>query len=288
MKYLILTPIIAIAIFSCNISVNNKVELSSEDSISSIANTDSMLITGDSLDYYLYKIKKSVENIKSDLTTKNKTEANKLYNQFNKESNDLIVKISTLIPSTIENYGGMVGENLEEKDKEIIKKIAQADLEIRYEGEGMAGLYFKPFFLIHLFNDYITDDYKDYYTQMAIEDTSLYSSDGGILISWDDLGERIIKWDNFISKYEKSELLENAKSMHKGYIYDYSIGMDNTPVFGFEGTISDEFLNSYKKIMAKYPDSKTADYLKNYIQLIEKNKGVFSDEIQNWVTKNIE
>lgn len=63
------------------------------------------------------------------------------------------------------------------------------------------------------------------------ENKETYSVDAGLVISFKDLGDRVVSWENFMNKYPNSKLMKSVKEDYKMYHLDYLIGEDNTPTY---------------------------------------------------------
>jgi hypothetical protein len=56
---------------------------------------------------------------------------------------------------------------------------------------------------------------------MAKDNKENYAVNGGLLITWEELGDRLIEWENFINKFPKSPLIKKAKENYHNYLLDY-------------------------------------------------------------------
>lgn len=72
-----------------------------------------------------------------------------------------------------------------------------------------------------MFKDYVTDDYKEYLKIWAKDSEELYQADAGLLISFEEIGERIITWENFLNKYPDSKLNIKVTALLNSYREDY-------------------------------------------------------------------
>ena len=57
-----------------------------------------------------------------------------------------------------------------------------------------------------MFKDYVTDDYKEYLKIWAKDNKKLYQADAGLLVSFEEIGERIVTWESFLNQYPDSKL----------------------------------------------------------------------------------
>ncbi|RYJ39726.1 hypothetical protein NU08_1395 [Flavobacterium anhuiense] len=192
------------------------------------------------------KVENSSQTVKSDLGlfeqfSKNKNEvilklksipnkeaANALYEKYYEENNILLGQIEEKESGVLDKF-----YNEEEKAKREVKllgeKLSRHQLEYFEIGEGYVEIETLPDFYYKIFKDYVTSDYKDYLYLKSEENKTLYSADAGLVISFKDLGERVISWENFMTKYPNSKLIASVKEEYKNYQMDYLVGQNNTP-----------------------------------------------------------
>jgi len=207
------------------------------------------------------------------LKTLNKDEANKLYEQYVENNNDILGQIEEATTEFLDSiYYSSAEEQFTEKDWNDTNKILNKyDLELWDIGEGMVTIRELPHLYYDVFKDYVTDDYKEYLKIWAKDDEELYQADAGLAISFEELGERIITWENFLNKYPNSTLKSKVTALLNSYREDYILGMDNTPTIdgGYDNvpiTIYEEAKKEYDRFMKKYPNSPTVELIKYFIE----------------------
>lgn len=196
-------------------------------------------------------------------------EANALYEKYFEENGYLIGKIAEKETKVLDNF---YSDN--EADKKNVKLLeedfAKHQLKIEEVGEGYVEVTTTNDFYYNLFKDYVTKDYKDFLYLKSEENKTMYSGDAALAISFKDLGDRIISWENFMTKYPDSKLIKAVKEDHKRYQMDYLIGMDNTPTVeraGEENYIYPENIQEFDRFLKKYPKSPTV----HLIHLLKEN-----------------
>ena len=217
-----------------------------------LASKDNLYIT------FLNNRKDVILNLKN---TSSK-QANELFEHYFKENSSLINEITGKeIPFLDKFYHE---EEIHKKDiKNLGEKLQKYDLEFDEIGEGYVEI--KPVFNFYykIFRNYVTDDYKEYLYLKSEENKTTYQSDAGLIISFKDLGERIVSWENFINKHPNSKLIKDIKEEHKNYQLDYLIGLDNTPTTegalrGKEPYIYPENIAEFNRFQKKHPNSPTS------------------------------
>ncbi|NIF05044.1 hypothetical protein F3J23_06275 [Chryseobacterium sp. Tr-659] len=164
--------------------------------------------------------------------------------------------------------------NLPDHVKNIAAELKKAGLEFREVGEGMTEIWTIPGYYPSIFKNKVTPDYAVYISQIDKESETNYAADAGLMISWEQLGNRLMFWENFINKYPQSKLIKAVKKDYNIYLSDYLLGMDNTPTFernpdNGTGKLNDENRAEFNRIIKKYPNSNTAGKVKEVIALFD-------------------
>ena len=213
------------------------------------------------------------KEIMEKLKTLNKDEANKLYEQYVEDNENILYKIVEATEKFLDSiYYGSAEEQFTEKDWNDTNKILNKyDLELWDIGEGMVTIRELPHLYYDVFKDYVTDDYKEYLKIWAKDNEELYQADAGLMISFEELGERIITWENFLNKFANSTLKQRVNDLLNSYREDYILGMDNTPTIdgGYDNvpiTIYEEAKKEYDRFMKKYPNSPTVELIKYFLK----------------------
>lgn len=213
------------------------------------------------------------KEIMEKLKTLNKDEANKLYEQYVEDNENILYKIGETTEKFLDSiYYGSAEEQFTEKDWNDTNKILNKyDLELWDIGEGMVTIRELPHLYYDVFKDYVTDDYKEYLKIWAKDDEELYQADAGLCISFEELGDRIARWENFLNKFPNSKLKTKVTVLLNSYREDYILGMENTPTRdgGYDGqpfTICEENMKEFNRFMEKYPNSPTVELIKYFLE----------------------
>jgi hypothetical protein len=206
----------------------------------------------------------------------NKEAANALYEKYFEENSTLLQQIAAKESGVLDKF-----YNEDEADKKAIKllgeKLSKHQLQYWEIGEGYVEIEPLNDFYYKIFKNYVTDDYKDYLYLKSEENKSLYSADAGLVISFKDLGDRIISWENFMTKYPNSKLITSVKEEYKNYQMDYLVGQDNTPTAersSDEKYIYPENIQEFNRFLKKYPKSPTVPLINLFLENF-KSESIF-------------
>jgi len=206
----------------------------------------------------------------------NREAANALYEKYFEENSTLLQQIAAKESKILDKF-----YNDDEADKKAVKllgeKLSKHQLQYWEIGEGYVEIEPLNDFYYKIFKDYVTDDYKDYLYLKSEENKSLYSADAGLVISFKDLGDRIISWENFMAKYPNSKLIASVKEEYKNYQMDYLVGQDNTPTAersSDEKYIYPENIQEFNRFLKKYPKSPTVPLINLFLENF-KSESIF-------------
>ena len=233
--------------------------------------------------------KETMEKLKS----LNKEEANNLYEEYQVQNNNILYDIEDALAGFLDSiYNDTNGENFTDKDWSDANKILNKyDLELWDIGEGIVTIRELPNLYYDIFKDYVTNDYKEYLKIWAKDNEVLYQADAGLLISFEEIGERIITWENFLNKYPDSKLNIKVTALLNSYREDYLLGMDNTPTLdgGYDNipiTVDEVAKKEYDRFMKKYPNSPTVELIKYLLENYQNNN--IHDLIRNKILNEFE
>jgi len=135
----------------------------------------------------------------------------------------------------------------------------------------------------------LTDDMRSYIEIMVMESNNPPAEDGGLVIGWDELIKRALTQEAFINSYPESLKIDGIKELHKRYVRFALFGLDNTPLFDFETkTLDEEIKEIYKEAININEDSKFIDTLEEYLNLLEKNDDLETDEVLTFRKNKLE
>ena len=241
--------------------------------------------------------KESLENFSKNknemlekLKTLNKEEADKLYEQYLERNNIILENLNIehdkfLSGGINDIYNKDTAENFTDEEMKIANKfLNKYDLELWYFARGSYIIREVPDFYYKIFKDYVTDDYKEYLKITSNENEEHYVADSGLCITLEELGDRIVTWENFLEKYPNSKLNDKVNNICNSYRRDY--------ILGVPGGIYDykESAEEYNRFIKKYPDSPTTELLGYYLEEVnlDKPENNDSEDLSKMIDEYIE
>ncbi|VXC24666.1 conserved hypothetical protein [Flavobacterium sp. 9AF] len=267
MKKKIFIAILPFLLFSCNDKKDNSLKQEEIIVNDTLVQKDTLVENNSSEFLDLFSKRKQEIILKLEKLTNE--EADKLYEEYFEENQSILNKINENESNLLENFYSEDENAI--KVKNLIDKLDEHDLRIEELGEGYVEISPKPDFYYKIFKNQVSDDYKSYLYIISEENKELYSADAGLAISFKDLGDRIIAWENFMSQFPNSTLLQSVKEVYKSYQWDYLLGLDNTPTTEKYSDkediyIYEENLNEFNRFLKEYPNSPTSQLVKWYLE----------------------
>lgn len=138
------------------------------------------------------------------------------------------------------------------------------------------------------YNDYLTDEWKDYLDIMAMDSEDLPLSDGGLRISFDELAKRLFRTENYLNSYVEGQRQEEMLTAYEHKINVYLKGVPNTPVADRDtNIIRAEVLASYEKT-ANVENYMTSHILFKYLEFIIENENIIDEHVFDEADRLIE
>jgi hypothetical protein len=281
--------ILLISVFSCKKEEAKTIEKKTvNDTVSKAEPTEDLLKPIDTAcssknktEDYITALQWYKSKTEKEIAQNSPEQNDKLYEVYIKIRDKYTACLSGTLGNVLDEYVNYYdaeskGYKFPENIKKLNAKLNKGGLEFMEIGEGYTEIWSLPDHYFSVFKDKVTPDYNDYIQQLSKESEGLYSADAGLVISWKELGDRTIFWENFMKKYPKSPLISRVKEMYNSYLYDYLFGMDNTPTHEHsDGTLYDENRQEFNRIIKKYPNSNAAKKAKELMNLFDAH---LSDE----------
>jgi len=137
---------------------------------------------------------------------------------------------------------------------------------------------------------FLKGDYSDFLRFQAREEKTRTAEDAALMISLDELRQRIIRYDNFAKTHPKldetnSEIQHEIKHLMTWYLY----GTDNSPAYErqapskTEMTIKPELRESYERFLAENRDSSLYPVISEAYGILKRHKFLFSKELDAYI-----
>lgn len=172
-----------------------------------------------------------------------------------------------------------------------VKGLLAETRDMGYRVETAEGSFFPIINYEYLkkFSPYASDDIKVYIDLMAVESGKVPAKDAALVIGWDEVVERALAQEAYISEYESSVKTDTVKDLQKRYLTFMLYGLNNTPLFSYEDkTMDKEAKAVYKQAVKDNEGSGLAKLLGEYMQLAEKSGYKLTDELDTFRKNTME
>lgn len=194
-----------------------------------------------------------------------------------------------MLPLTETLYGYEIKalRNPENLPDGVVRSLMERYVDMGYSVYMSEGMYFldpSPKFLLGNFKTAISDELYDYLSYRSEEVERHTYSDAAIVITWDELADRMVSWEKFMDKYPNSIRLDEVKSMYEMYRFSFFIGASNTPAYDYPNEILDpKLLDAYENYVTRFPDSSLTPALENLLVLLEEESYQKTERIQEFI-----
>ncbi|HWR58144.1 MAG TPA: hypothetical protein VN328_04575, partial [Thermodesulfovibrionales bacterium] len=126
--------------------------------------------------------------------------------------------------------------------------------------------------------------YKDYVRFYSEEWRKVIVNDGGLMISWDELRKRIIRWEQFGNEHTQLPETENDIRPKISWMVDvYLTGIDNSRILKAENMLNEEVKNSYEAFLKEGTTSAHFEAVKGAFDIWNKNQFKLSKELVDYL-----
>lgn len=189
--------------------------------------------------------------------------------------------------------GGEYSQFLEEDISKIQNKELKAEVEKAYDNMyklfNSEGQFYPIIDYIKLqkYNDYLTDEWRDYLAIMAEDSEDPPLTDGALRIKFDELAKRLILTETYLNSYVDGQRQEEMLAAYEHKITIYLKGAPNTPIADRETNIIDgEVEASYQKY-SNVENYMTSYIVYKYLDFIKENHNIIDENIFNEADKLI-
>ncbi|MGM0395627.1 MAG: hypothetical protein ACQEP4_01065 [Bacillota bacterium] len=172
-------------------------------------------------------------------------------------------------------------EMIEEIENDELKAAVQSAYDkhyklIRREGQVEAVIDYSS---LQSYESKVTDEWKEYLEIMAIESDYSAFNDGALMISFDQLAERILRIENYLNRYISGSRQEELLELYENQLTVYYKGLPNTPIAEYDsGVVMENVYKSYESTAAS-EGYVTSSMINEYMLAIRDNDMIVDEEI---------
>jgi len=138
-----------------------------------------------------------------------------------------------------------------------------------------------------LFKGKVSPALNDYLKIRSKELKQGYSEDADLLIGFDDLYERVVTWEDFMSQYPDFILMKDAEFNYTSYLSTLITGTDNSETFDSETqNLYPGIKRLYEKIISHKDGKKSTKVISDYFDLLKRNNFKQPDNLDLFLKAN--
>lgn len=207
----------------------------------------------------------------------------------------MFVAFSDFLDNVAANYvedNAEVGALLDHSpSKQILDKIhtnlLMFGLGIHQSGDSFS-LEPQKAYLLRNFGPGLSAAYRQCLAIQAMEQKIPFQENGKLLIPIDSLTSRIVMWEDFINKYPTFISIKVAQDRFTQYLNVYLAGTDQSRIFDDEtNRLNDRSLKSFELFVQNYPDRKSTELVKDYLDLLRSSNFNYTDNVDAFLISRL-
>lgn len=174
---------------------------------------------------------------------------------------------------------------VDSKTTEFHNLLEKCDLEL-FSSEGYYYVDSKADFFYNLFTSRLSIPLIEYIRIRRIELKEGFSHDAFMIISFEQLSNRVKKWEDYITNYPDAYNIKEAKYYYQTYLETFLTGMDNSRVFEMGGGgLNAQIKALYQSYVKENPNRISAKIVEDYYKFIKRHGFKYNDSINLFLKK---
>ncbi|MBU1109959.1 MAG: hypothetical protein KKB51_24975 [Candidatus Riflebacteria bacterium] len=162
---------------------------------------------------------------------------------------------------------------------DINAKLYMAGWEI-IESEGSYSIGENSNWLLENFSSSLPKDWQKFLQQRKNEIENKFSEDARLLITWDELRNRIIYWENFSNEFPSFNEKNTVEYYLSIYLRTYLTGIDNSRIYDWATSkVEPEVIESYKNYLKLNQQSKYYKIIENQYKILQTHDFTGSEKV---------
>ena len=178
-------------------------------------------------------------------------------------------------------------QDMESIEDEELRNLVEEIYKSGYKLVGLEGNFY-PIIDYHIFlkyTDYIPAEDKEYIFIQTKESEKVSMADAALTITWDDIAQRLVSIEKFVTAFPDSTKKETMSSLFFRYLTSYFYGLNNTPAFDYStNEFYPEVIESYKKTISDHSGTVVSELVSSYLAVVENNNFIMDDNVRNSAT----
>ncbi|MFC1769921.1 hypothetical protein ACFLZI_02550 [Nitrospirota bacterium] len=203
-----------------------------------------------------------------------------IYYRFYKEALDKFERIESIM--FLHNKNGHV-----KTAQELSRKVAKVGGRIRTSEDGYY-MSHEPAWIANELSDILPTSWKNYFALESIDLDERYADDGVLCISWEQLYQRIKRWETFNSKYPTFPFYDGINRTLSNYLEVFLTGYWNSEITDDYNVnkLRGEVKEAYELFLSDSKSSKYYRIVEGYYEILKRNDFMLTDESKKFLEDN--
>ncbi|MFC1547306.1 hypothetical protein ACFL5M_02145 [Candidatus Neomarinimicrobiota bacterium] len=124
-------------------------------------------------------------------------------------------------------------------------------------------------FLYRNFTRYVSPAVRYYLALRSEELAEGFSDNDSLTITFRQVGERVIRWEQYRQQYPASVVSDYADYYYQLYLSTYVTGLKLSPVFDDQGSLRSELSTVYHEFASRHPESQAGFIVKEFYRILQ-------------------
>ncbi len=210
-------------------------------------------------------------------------EANNLLSEYHKILNGLLDSLNYTEAKALARYNEWHDtKNIPDSIKKKIKLYDKLGIYFKETDTLTYTLSFKPGYFYNIFKNKVTPDVRAFLQLRTDDKKSPYLEGNKVIVSWEELRNRVLRWEDYMKRYPKAKYIDIAKKTYQDHLTTYLFGTETTPTIEFSNKkMLPEFEQEFVIMVKKNPKTISGKLTKDFIEYFIKNSGNFKPDELN-------
>ncbi|HHV39526.1 MAG TPA: hypothetical protein GXX70_08580 [Tepidimicrobium sp.] len=168
-----------------------------------------------------------------------------------------------------------------------LKDLIQKLIEGKYRLINLEGAFYPiiDYEELAAYEEYVTEEIGEYIRIRALESKEPIALDAELIVTFDQLSQRLIDMENYMIKYPKSKKYDKILELYEEYLDGYLAGLPNSPIYDYETKIiREDVRGSYERLMLD-ENVNISQVVAKYMDIIEENGNKIDNSVLSKVSK---
>lgn len=233
---------------------------------------------------YISILEKKQADLQKKLRKVRGEEANSLLSEYHKILKNLVDSLNIAESNALKDYNSLLVKN--ELPDSIQKKVRLYEkLGIYFKQDPATDTYlldFRPGYFYEMFKNKVTPDVREFLQMRTEEKLNPVLEHKEIIVSWQELRDRTLKWEQYVKKHPKTRFIDNARRAYSEHLTLYLFGTENQPTYEFSNKkLLPEIEQEFVSLIKKEPKTITAKTTKDFLDyFLTNNSNYKAQEFQ--------